>query len=132
MSKINLEIQVLNNKLNKLFDRLSKYSDDDLNKIIKKNKWSINQNIYHLILAEKGTEKYIRIKTQYPDTLIDVKITSRIKIFLLELSLKLGFTYKGPAIVTENFPEKFKLSELISQTASIFTPSILENSSKCL
>ena len=47
MSKIN-EIQVLNNKLNKLFDRLSKYSDDDLNKIIK-NKWSINQNIYHLI-----------------------------------------------------------------------------------
>ena len=36
MSKINLEIQVLNNKLNKLFDRLSKYSDDDLNKIIKK------------------------------------------------------------------------------------------------
>ena len=35
MSKINLEIQVLNNKLNKLFDRLSKYSDDDLNKIIK-------------------------------------------------------------------------------------------------
>ena len=112
MSKINLEIQVLNNKLNKLFDRLSKYSDDDLNKIIKKNKWSINQNIYHLILAEKGTEKYIRIKTQYPDTLINVKITSRIKIFLLELSLKLGFTYKGPAIVTENFPEKFKLSEL--------------------
>ena len=59
MSKINLEIQVLNNKLNKLFDHLSKYSDDDLNKIIKKNKWSINQNIYHLILAEKGTEKYI-------------------------------------------------------------------------
>ena len=59
MSKINLEIQVLNNKLNKLFDRLSKYSDDDLNRIIKKNKWSINQNIYHLILAEKGTEKYI-------------------------------------------------------------------------
>ena len=51
MTKINLEIQVLNNKLNKLFDRLSKYSDDDLNKIIKKNKWSINQNIYHLILA---------------------------------------------------------------------------------
>ena len=51
MSKINLEIQVLNNKLNKLFDRLSIYSDDDLNRIIKKNKWSINQNIYHLILV---------------------------------------------------------------------------------
>ena len=47
MNKINLEIEILNNKLTKLFERLSKYSDDKLNNRIKKNKWSINQNIYH-------------------------------------------------------------------------------------
>ena len=76
MNKINLEIEVLNNKLTKLFERLSKYSNDNLNNRIKKNKWSINQNIYHLILAEQGVEKYIRIKTKYPETLINVKITS--------------------------------------------------------
>ena len=85
MNKINLEIEVLNNKLTKLFERLSKYSNDNLNN---------------------------RIKTKYPETLINVKITSRIKAFLLELSLKLGFSYKGPAIVCENFPETFKLRDL--------------------
>jgi hypothetical protein len=112
MNKINLEIEILNNKLTKLFERLSKYSNDKLNNRIKKNKWSINQNIYHLILAEEGVEKYIRIKTKYPETLINVKITSRIKAYLLELSLKLGFSYKGPAIVCENFPETFKICDL--------------------
>tara|TARA_B100000242_G_scaffold60759_1_gene36436 strand:+ start:5747 stop:6280 length:534 start_codon:yes stop_codon:yes gene_type:complete len=112
MTKINLEIQVLNNKIEKLFDRLSKYSDDELNRIIIKNKWSINHNIYHLILAEMGIEKYIRIKTQYPETLVNVKIISRIIAFFLELSLKIGFTYKGPASVTENFPKTIKLTEL--------------------
>ena len=112
MNKINLEIEILNNKLTKLFERLSKYSDEKLNNRIKKNKWSINQNIYHLILAEEGVEKYIRIKTKYPETLINVKITSRIKAFFLELSLRLGFSYKGPAIVCENFPETFKLRDL--------------------
>ena len=85
MNKINLEIEILNNKLIKLFERLSKYSDEKLNN---------------------------RIKTKYPETLINVKITSRIKAFLLELSLKLGFSYKGPAIVCENFPETFKLRDL--------------------
>ncbi len=59
---------------------------------------------------EQGVEKYIRIKTKYPETLINVKITSRIKAFLLELSLKLGFSYKGPAIVCENFPFENKLN----------------------
>ena len=39
MNKINLEIEILNNKLAKLFERLSKYSDDKLNGRIKKNKW---------------------------------------------------------------------------------------------
>ena len=92
MTKINLEIQVLNNKIEKLFDRLSKYSNDELNRKIIKNKWSINHNIYHLILAEMGIEKYIRNKTQYPETLVNVKIISRIIAFFLEILINLGIS----------------------------------------
>ena len=57
MNKVQLEFQVLNNKLEKLFERLSKFSNEQLNQKVIDGKWSINQNIYHLILAEKGTEK---------------------------------------------------------------------------
>ena len=112
MNKVQLEFQVLNNKLEKLFQKLSKYSNEDLNKKVVEDKWSINENIYHLILAEKGTEKYIRTKTSYPDTLVGVNILSRIKSFILESFLKLGVSYKGPAIVTENFPDYFDFKEL--------------------
>ena len=112
MNKVQLEFQVLNNKLEKLFQRLSKYSNEDLNKKIVEDKWSINENIYHLILAEKGTEKYIRTKTSYPETLVGVNILSRIKSFILESFLKLGVSYKGPAIVTKNFPDYFDFKEL--------------------
>ena len=112
MNKVQLEFQVLNNKLEKLFQKLSKYSNEDLNKKVVEDKWSINENIYHLILAEKGTEKYIRTKTSYPDTLVGVNILSRIKSFILESFLKLGVSYNGPAIVTENFPDYFDFKEL--------------------
>lgn len=112
MNKVQLEFQVLNNKLEKLFERLSEFSNEQLNQKVIDGKWSINENIYHLILAEKGTEKYIRTKTSYPDTLVSVNILSRIKSFVLESFLKLGVSYKGPAIVTENFPENFDFKEL--------------------
>jgi hypothetical protein len=112
MNKVQLEFQILNNKLEKLFQKLSKYSNEDLNKKVVEDKWSINENIYHLILAEKGTEKYIRTKTSYPDTLVGVNILSRIKSFILESFLKLGVSYKGPVIVTKNFPDYFDFKEL--------------------
>jgi len=112
MNKVQLEFQVLNNKLEKLLERLSKFSNEQLNQKVINGKWSINENIYHLILAEKGTEKYIRTKTSYPDTLVGVNILSRIKSFVLESFLKLGVSYKGPAIVTENFPDHFDFIEL--------------------
>ena len=112
MNKLQLEFQVSNNKLEKLLKRLSKFSNEQLNQKVIEGKWSINENIYHLILAEKGTEKYIRTKTSYPETLVGVNILSRIKSFILESFLKLGISYKGPAIVTENFPDDFDFIEL--------------------
>ena len=112
MNKVELEFQVLNNKLEKLFERLSGFNNEQLNQKVFEGKWSINENIYHLIIAEKVTEKYIRTKTSYPETLVNVNILSRMKSFILESFLKLGVSYKGPAIVTENFPEDFDIDEL--------------------
>ena len=112
MNKVELEFQVLNNKLEKLFERLSRFNNEQLNQKVIEGKWSINENIYHLIIAEKVTEKYIRTKTSYPETLVNVNILSRMKSFILESFLKLGVSYKGPAIVTENFPEDFDFDDV--------------------
>ena len=57
MNKVELEFQVLNNKLEKLFERLSRFNNEQLNQKVIEGKWSINENIYHLIIAEKVTEK---------------------------------------------------------------------------
>ena len=52
MNKVELEFQDLNNKLEKLFERLSKFNNEQLNQKVVDGKWSINENIYHLILQQ--------------------------------------------------------------------------------
>ena len=38
---------IINKDLEGLFRKLSVYTDEDLNKKINKNKWSIAENLYH-------------------------------------------------------------------------------------
>ena len=62
----------LDKELNVLFKSLSKYSNEEINLRPNLKKWSIGENLYHLWLSETSTEKYIRKKTLYPDTLVNV------------------------------------------------------------
>ena len=53
---------LLESKRETVFNYLNKYSDAELNNEYILNKWTINQNLYHLWLAEVSTEKYIKKK----------------------------------------------------------------------
>ena len=44
--------KIINKDLDDLLRKLSVYTDEDLNKKINKNKWSIAENLYHLWLTE--------------------------------------------------------------------------------
>ena len=109
-------------KLNKLdvqtallFQKLESETGNKLN--YSKNKWSIIQILYHVWLAEISSEKYIRTKTRYPETIVNTPVLAYVKAFLTKYFLKFGFTIKAPKVTTE-FPEKICLNELKSNWKS--------------
>ena len=101
-------------KLNKLdvqtallFEKLESETGNKLN--YSKNKWSILQILYHVWLAEISSEKYIRTKTRYPETIVNTPVLAYVKAFLTKYFLKFGFTINAPKMTTE-FPDKICLA----------------------
>ena len=92
-----------------LFEKLESETGNKLD--YSKNKWSILQILYHVWLAEISSEKYIRTKTNYPETIVNTPVLAYVKAFLTKYFLKFGFTINAPKVTTE-FPEKICLKEL--------------------
>ena len=109
---MNEKIDNLNKELNLIFKKLSKYSNQEINYKPNSKKWSIGENMYHLWLTEITTEKYIRKKTSYPDTLINVSEIARLRLKLLKLIFFLGLKFKAPRIVVDPIPKNIDLKEL--------------------
>ena len=97
----------------KLFEELKVLSNEKLNSCID-GKWSINQILYHLWLAEASSEQYIRTKTKYPDYLVSVSPLTYLKSKIVEFLLGLGIKFKAPQVVSQ-FPKKIDLQKLNEQ-----------------
>ena len=102
-------IENLDSKTSKLFKKLESFSYDKLS--FSDDKWSVSQILYHVWLAEISSEKYIRMKIQYPETIIKTPVSSYVKAFLTKYFLLLGFTINAPKVTAE-FPDKISLKEL--------------------
>ena len=92
-----------------LFESLSDLTQAQLS--YSKKGWSINEILYHVWLGEVSSEKYIRTKTQYPETLLKVKSSTYLRMFLVKTLLPLGIKVKAPEM-TQLFPKKIDLKEL--------------------
>ena len=99
----------LDSKTSSLFEKLESLPYDTLS--FSDKKWSILQILYHVWLAEISSEKYIRTKIQYPETIIKTPVSSYIKAFLTKYFLLLGFSINAPKITAE-FPKEIILKEL--------------------
>lgn len=103
----NLEkFKKLDIKTEKLFKKLNSIPKNTLD--CSSNKWSILQILYHVWLVEISSEKYIRTKIQYPETIISTPALSYLRAFITKCFLNIGFTVKAPKITTE-FPEEINL-----------------------
>ncbi|MBT4232152.1 MAG: hypothetical protein HOD78_04575, partial [Flavobacteriaceae bacterium] len=67
----------LDSKTSSLFKKLENLPYNALS--FSDDKWSILQVLYHVWLAEISSEKYIRTKIQYPETIIKTPVSSYIK-----------------------------------------------------
>ena len=111
MSKEN-SFKIINKDLEGLFGKLSVYNDEELNKKMNKNKWSIAENLYHLWLTEFITIKYIKKKTSYPESLVNVSYFSKCKMKLLELIFFTGIKMKAPKITYDSMPNNIEIKKL--------------------
>ena len=104
--------KIINKDLEVLFKKLSVYTNEDLNKKINKDKWSIGENLYHLWLTEFITIRYIKKKTSYPDSLVNVSFVSKFKMKLLELIFFTGIKMKAPEITYDSMPKNIEIKKL--------------------
>ena len=111
MSKEN-SFKIINNDLEVLFEKLSVYSNEDLNKKINKDKWSIAENLYHVWLSEFITINYIKKKTSYPEALVNVSFVSKFRMKLLELIFFTGIKMKAPKITYDSIPQNIEIKKL--------------------
>ena len=111
MSKEN-SFKIINNDLEDLFEKLSVYTNEDLNKKINKDKWSIAENLYHVWLSEFITIKYIKKKTSYPEALVNVSFVSKFRMKLLELIFFTGIKMKAPEITYDSMPKNIEIKKL--------------------
>jgi hypothetical protein len=111
MPKVN-SFKIINNDLEDLFEKLSVYTGEDLNKKINKDKWSIAENLYHVWLSEFITIKYIKKKTSYPEALVNVNFISKIRMKLLELIFFAGIKMKAPKITYDSMPKNIEIKKL--------------------
>ena len=111
MSKEN-SFKIINNDLENLFEKLSLYTNEDLNKKINKDKWSIAENLYHVWLSEFITIKYIKKKTSYPEALVNVSFVSKFRMKLLELIFFTGIKMKAPKITYDSIPKNVEIKKL--------------------
>lgn len=105
-------LMLLESKRKTIFNYLNKYSDAELNNEYILNKWTINQNLYHLWLAEVSTEKYIKKKTSYPEYLKNVAFFTRCKHIFIKRLIRLDILkFKAPEIISK-FPNEININEL--------------------
>lgn len=94
-----------------LLDKMSKFSDEKLNKKPAPESWSAIQTAYHLLSAETSTLGYLEKKVQSKDSIPMSGFKSIYRSTLLKLFLFLPFKFKAPKMV-ENVPDFKPFKEL--------------------
>jgi hypothetical protein len=101
-----------------LFERLSKETNEVLNRKPIQGSWSALQVVYHLLSAEENILKYMKKKSQADiGSLKNKSISSYFRIFALNRALKSGNKFKAPATL-EEIPDQLLLKELEQKYAS--------------
>lgn len=109
---ISQRLQKLDKDLEKLFQDLSAYSNETLNRPPAPGKWSALQVMHHLLMAEGYAQRYVKKKLSFNPRLKKAGLGAQWRSFLLWLYLTAPFKFKAPPAVTgENLPAQTSLEE---------------------
>jgi len=101
-----------------LFEDLSSYDDDIINKKPKPGAWSIAQVVEHLIKAEENSLIYLRKKTQDTSKVPVAGVGSRWRYFITAAVFMTNIKYKSPELIapTDNY---FTIGQLDKHWAQV-------------
>lgn len=112
--KLLKQFDVIETQRKQLLQRIAALTDEQLNKIPSEDQWSINQVIFHVILAEELSYKSIKTKVISSKGFQKASVISFVRSTLLKLILRSPRKFKAPAVVSQP-PVKSDLSELIAK-----------------
>lgn len=95
-----------------LLQELASLGDEQLNRKPTDGGWSAMQVLYHLILVEENSLRYVRKKLSYEPNFKKVGLGAQLRMMLLLLTLRSPIKFNAPMSVgSENIPEKATLAE---------------------
>lgn len=93
-------------RLKALLQELEGYSDAILDSKPAPGAWSVKENMYHLVKAERLAHRYLEKKLSQPDNLEPAGWKSTWRLWKLQLAFVAPFRIKAPALVSpEDMPE---------------------------
>lgn len=106
----------IDHKLKKLISDLDKKPAEQLTQEPQPGAWSPLQVLYHLMLSEQLSLRYIKKKLSYDPELPKVDWKARLRTFVLDAYLKSPFKRKAPTNVNEsNFPDDLSLVQIAKE-----------------
>lgn len=112
-------LQNLTNKLEadneKIFALISSLDEHQLNYTPNEGKWSVNNILVHLLIAERLSLAYMAKKSLGIDTLQNSGWREFLKSNLLTLSQRVPLKYKAPKVVKEQTLQVLTKAEIINQ-----------------
>lgn len=106
----------IDHKLEKLISDLDKKPAEQLTQEPQPGAWSPLQVLYHLMLSEQLSLRYIKKKLSYDPELPKIDWKARLRTFVLDAYLKSPFKRKAPTNVNEsNFPDDLSLVQIAKE-----------------
>ncbi len=108
-------VQQINEDLSQLLEKLSGYSTETLKKR-EDGRWSVMDNLSHLMLVENLSVGYVKKKLSFNSELKSAGLATSWRSFLLSSYAWLPLKFKAPKAVSEqNFPDYESLDEVRSK-----------------
>ena len=106
-TEVENSLDILNQKLYKLFAFTSKFTDQVLNLSPGQDKWSPAQIMNHLLLSEKLSIAYCRKKLSFNPKLEKAGFAAKIRTWMITGYLRSPLKFKAPAIIdASNLPQE--------------------------
>ncbi len=97
-----------------LINKVQNLDDEQINRKVNGDGWTLGQVYYHLYLVEDGTFNYITDKVKEITSINNTSMKSGYRNLLLKLFLGLPLKFKAPKRVSDSIPDHINIEIVIS------------------